>query len=340
LEYYNDGFTIYGYNSDNHAQFAMALYTAPGSGDPQPPEPEPTLVDVYVVDQVYGSQTEIKLWAWGADGNNAPSWDERPAMEYLGNDAVADKEAEQGGPFNDLPYYKYRLNVDAYGDGLLFTSPNGQTNNCAMTEEQKEAGLVVFYLYNNGSGASAGDAEIWKLDSHTEADCANPETYHYVGILNNGTYDREVGEALGHDWGEWTVTTEATTEAAGVETRVCKNDASHTETREIEKLPKAPVYIFVGDPTIDEDGWFTGAVEHDPETTKPAYAVVRVSMYMPNGDIVTCFSLVRADETFKVQFPKSMLGDALAYAAQVMAEVENPASADAVFYGQGVNWMN
>jgi hypothetical protein len=146
--------------------------------------------------------------------------------------------------------------------------------------------------------------------------------------------------ALGHDWGEWTVTTEATTEAAGVETRVCKNDASHTETREIEKLPKAPVYIFVGDPTIDEDGWFTGAVEHDPETTKPAYAVVRVSMYMPNGDIVTCFSLVRADETFKVQFPKSMLGDALAYAAQVMAEVENPASADAVFYGQGVNWMN
>ena len=44
----------------------------------------------------------------------------------------------------------------------------------------------------------------------------------------------------GHDWGEWAVTKPATTSAAGVETRVCKRNASHTETRAIPKLTPAP----------------------------------------------------------------------------------------------------
>ena len=42
--------------------------------------------------------------------------------------------------------------------------------------------------------------------------------------------------ALGHDWGEWTVTTPATETTDGVETRTCKRDASHTETRPIPAL--------------------------------------------------------------------------------------------------------
>lgn len=47
-------------------------------------------------------------------------------------------------------------------------------------------------------------------------------------------------DANGHDWGAWAVTTPATTSAAGVETRTCKRDASHTETRDIPKLTPAP----------------------------------------------------------------------------------------------------
>lgn len=47
-------------------------------------------------------------------------------------------------------------------------------------------------------------------------------------------------DANGHDWGAWAVTTPATTSAAGVETRVCKRNASHTETRAIPKLTPAP----------------------------------------------------------------------------------------------------
>lgn len=47
-------------------------------------------------------------------------------------------------------------------------------------------------------------------------------------------------DANGHDWGAWAVTTPATTSAAGVETRVCKRNATHTETHAIPKLTPAP----------------------------------------------------------------------------------------------------
>ena len=42
-----------------------------------------------------------------------------------------------------------------------------------------------------------------------------------------------VDAKLGHDWGAWVVTTPATESTEGVETRTCKNDSSHTETRAI-----------------------------------------------------------------------------------------------------------
>ncbi len=42
--------------------------------------------------------------------------------------------------------------------------------------------------------------------------------------------------ASGHTWGEWTVTKPAQVNVKGEETRVCLNDHSHIETREIEAL--------------------------------------------------------------------------------------------------------
>ena len=46
--------------------------------------------------------------------------------------------------------------------------------------------------------------------------------------------------ATGHSWGEWIVTTPATTEAEGVETRTCQQDTNHFETRAIPKLTPQP----------------------------------------------------------------------------------------------------
>ena len=50
----------------------------------------------------------------------------------------------------------------------------------------------------------------------------------------------ETVPATGHDWGEWVVTTPATTTSEGVETRTCNNDPTHTETRSIDRLPDTP----------------------------------------------------------------------------------------------------
>jgi transposase-like protein len=42
--------------------------------------------------------------------------------------------------------------------------------------------------------------------------------------------------ATGHSWGDWVVTKAATEDEVGVETRTCRNDAGHKETRELPKL--------------------------------------------------------------------------------------------------------
>ena len=57
---------------------------------------------------------------------------------------------------------------------------------------------------------------------------------------------RAYGAALGHDWGAWRVTTPATKDAPGVETRTCAHNSAHTETRSIPKL-STTVY------TVSED---------------------------------------------------------------------------------------
>lgn len=71
--------------------------------------------------------------------------------------------------------------------------------------------------------------------------------WHYTGTPATCTKDGEEGKvcsrcgmketkkipALGHEWGDWTVTTPATCTNEGVETRICNRDSSHVETRTI-----------------------------------------------------------------------------------------------------------
>ena len=52
-----------------------------------------------------------------------------------------------------------------------------------------------------------------------------------------GTETFEAGTPLGHDWGRYTVTMAATQESEGEETRTCRRDSRHTQTRAIPKLP-------------------------------------------------------------------------------------------------------
>ena len=71
-----------------------------------------------------------------------------------------------------------------------------------------------------------------------EPKCLERGIARYTCNSDNSHFHEVFILALGHNWGEWKVTTPATEEKEGVETRICKNDSSHTETRSIPKLEK------------------------------------------------------------------------------------------------------
>ena len=83
----------------------------------------------------------------------------------------------------------------------------------------------------------------------TDATCTTPRTCARCAVTE--------GTALGHDWGNWIVTTPATELAEGVETRTCRHDASHTQTRVIPKLP-ARTYDITGEVRTSADDPFEG----------------------------------------------------------------------------------
>ena len=88
---------------------------------------------------------------------------------------------------------------------------------------------------------------------------------------NGGTKD-EVTPALGHDWGSWNVTTAATCTETGVETRICKRDSSHVETKPIAALGHdwGP-WTVTKQPTCENPGVFTRTCKNDSshQETKP-----------------------------------------------------------------------
>lgn len=77
-------------------------------------------------------------------------------------------------------------------------------------------------------------------------------------------------DATGHAWGEWTETKAATEEEAGEEKRVCANDPTHVETREIPALAHTHNFVFTETvaPTCTEEGYDLYTCAKDGATEK------------------------------------------------------------------------
>ena len=113
------------------------------------------------------------------------------------------------------------------GCGLLFSDAAG-------TKQIEEEDTVIAPL-GHSARESWDEGEITKAATCTEPGSRKP-TLH-CQICNEILSTRDgVIPALGHSWGTWTVTVEATEEAEGVETRVCAHNSSHIETRAIPRL--------------------------------------------------------------------------------------------------------
>lgn len=69
-------------------------------------------------------------------------------------------------------------------------------------------------------------------ETRIAATCDSPGSRKKTCLICRDTIV-EVVPAQGHDWDRWIVTKRATTTEEGIETRVCKRDSSHVETRTI-----------------------------------------------------------------------------------------------------------
>ena len=81
---------------------------------------------------------------------------------------------------------------------------------------------------------------------------------------NGGVKDETIAP-LGHDWDSWKVTKAATCTEKGTETRICKRDSSHIETREIAALGHSwGPWTRTKEPTCEVPGEDTRYCANDP----------------------------------------------------------------------------
>ena len=91
----------------------------------------------------------------------------------------------------------------------------------------EEAGIVTAKITKPSTCTKMGNTTYTAKFSNTMFEEQNKEVV-----------DVPVSES--HDWGEWKVTVPATESSEGVETRICKNDSSHTESRKISNPKPSP----------------------------------------------------------------------------------------------------
>ena len=96
--------------------------------------------------------------------------------------------------------------------------------------------------------ATGHNEELLKAIAPTCSDVGLTEGSH-CSVCGEIIISQYIIPALGHNWGEWTVTKEATIEEEGAKTRICKNDPSHTETRVIPKKGEIDTVTRIFGPT-------------------------------------------------------------------------------------------
>jgi len=97
--------------------------------------------------------------------------------------------------------------------------------------------VVAFTACNNGNDSTSTHTHEWgEWTVTTPATCETAGEETRTCKTNPAHTETRAIPALGHDWGNWTETTAATYLTEGEETRTCKHDATHKETRPIPRL--------------------------------------------------------------------------------------------------------
>ena len=107
------------------------------------------------------------------------------------------------------------------------------------TEKGMTAGgvcTVCGHTQTRTSIAALGHTVVTDAAIAATCETAGKTEGSHCSVCNTVLVAQKPVPALGHNWGEWNITTQPTEQAVGSKTRVCLNDSNHTETVEIPKL--------------------------------------------------------------------------------------------------------
>ena len=169
------------------------------------------------------------------------------------------KYVQQGTPGKETVTHQYNASSS---DISIPITPAKLHNADGSYTETKDAAVGTTINYLDGVwGGKPCSHENTEIRNAKDATCTEPgytgDTY--CTDCNEKISDGEIIPALGHDWGEWTVTTSPTCTEKGEEKRTCKRDGCNaTETRKIDATGHTPVDVAEQPATCTEPGHTAG----------------------------------------------------------------------------------
>ena len=200
-----------------------------------------------------------------AEGNTWIS-DEDTVLAPLGHRAGAWKEESSTAPGCTEPGVKnFALRCTACGAVLTERSElipaAGHDWGEASYRWSDDCSVVIAErrCRNDGTHIQQERSDKIKITTPIPADCEEEGVRLYRAVFENPAFVSEKTQtipAIGHDWGDWEITTPATETEDGEQTRICRNDASHVQTSVIPRLTHVHRLSAVPakEPTCTEEG--------------------------------------------------------------------------------------
>ena len=144
----------------------------------------------------------------------------------------------------EIPALGHKWNSGEVTKGATCTEVGEKTYTCTVCNVTKKEPIPALNhnLVTDEAVAATCTKTGLTAGTHCDRDGCNYKT------------GREVISALKHDWGEWTVTTPPTKDSMGVETRTCKRDTKHVETRDVPKLLEETFTYTINRHLMKKDG--------------------------------------------------------------------------------------
>lgn len=209
-----DGYQYYGYETHAHVTIKNATVEVAKSDSPS-------------YSKTYGAGI-------GGGGTEGGYWNSENVIRII-NSVIGRFKLDQNGKREKDANGNYLLES---GTGALGTHGSegigrGANESGELSKNEGKNDVII-----DNSWVPDGDTTMKQEFNHLWSDTETLPTCTEAGEKGKvcsrcGMKETEKIPALGHDWGDWTVTTPATCTNEGVETRICNRDPSHVETRTI-----------------------------------------------------------------------------------------------------------